>query len=82
MTNELVQTVNAYVQVGKDLNMQLRRFWEVEEINGDIVLSNDELLCEDHYQANTVRLASGRYQVRLTFKCNVPQTWGNARQSH
>ena len=42
----------------------MERFWPIEEMNTKI-LTEEERACEKHYEANTRRLETGRYEVRL-----------------
>ena len=37
-------------------------FWSIEEMNTKI-LTEEERACEKHYEANTRRLETGRYEV-------------------
>lgn len=51
------------------LNNQLEKFWHIEEISVNKILSPEETACEEHYVKNTIRdESSGRYIVRLPFK--------------
>lgn len=52
----------------ENLNHQLTKFWELEEINPTKELSVEERDCENHYVQNVVRDEStGRYTVKLPF---------------
>jgi hypothetical protein len=42
----------------------MERFWSIEEINNRI-LTKEEKACEKHFELNTRRLETGRYEVRL-----------------
>ncbi|XP_062533924.1 uncharacterized protein LOC134202937 [Armigeres subalbatus] len=50
------------------LNRMVARFWELEDFAPTKHLTEEERLCEEHYQQNTVRATSGRYIVKLPFR--------------
>ncbi|XP_065361988.1 uncharacterized protein LOC135955564 [Calliphora vicina] len=52
------------------LDSVVRRFWELEEIPQRSLLTEEQKNCEEHYNANTLRLPNGRFQVKLPFKSN------------
>lgn len=58
----------------EDTNQILRKFWEVEEIPSDPIVSLDDQFCEEFYSQTTKRQADGRYMVRLPFKKEFPST--------
>ncbi|XP_043461792.1 uncharacterized protein LOC122506254 [Leptopilina heterotoma] len=47
------------------LNLQLRRFWEIEELPKQTFLTNEEMKCEEIFENTHYRDQSGRYVVRL-----------------
>lgn len=53
------------------LNLQLSRFWELEEIPERRYLSDEESEVERHYVDNTIRDHYGRYIVKLPFNKNI-----------
>ncbi|XP_039306398.1 uncharacterized protein LOC113005704 [Solenopsis invicta] len=61
------------------LDQALRRFWEVEEIPRKVVLTPDELQCEEHFLKTHSRCSDGRYIVRLPFKNGSPIKIGSSR---
>ncbi|XP_025994180.2 uncharacterized protein LOC113004598 [Solenopsis invicta] len=61
------------------LDQALRRFWEVEEIPRKVVLTPDELQCEEHFLKTHSRCSDGRYIVRLPFKNGPPIKIGSSR---
>jgi len=63
----------------RSLDNALRRFWELEEIPRQTVLTPDEQRCEDHFIATHSRSADGRYIVRLPFKDGPPIDIGHSR---
>ena len=42
----------------------MERFWTIEEMNNQI-LTKEERACEKHFELNTRRLETGRYEVKL-----------------
>ncbi|XP_014214634.1 uncharacterized protein LOC106643863 [Copidosoma floridanum] len=52
------------------LDTMIERFWLVEEIDTEPSKSRDEIACEKHFVNNTRRDPTGRYIVRLPFRCN------------
>lgn len=46
----------------------LTKFWEIEEIPRNKVLSSEEKECEEHFQKNHHRNANGNYVVKIPFK--------------
>lgn len=56
------------------LNKNIAKFWEIENVSSEKILSNEENECEIHYTKNTERDAkTGRYIVKLPFKENVKE---------
>ncbi|CAB0039804.1 unnamed protein product [Trichogramma brassicae] len=68
------------LQTDDRMSEQLKSFWELEEPPHVIPWSSEDQLCEKHYQANTIRLSDGRYQVRLPMKPDAPSDWVNSYQ--
>lgn len=54
----------------QSLEMQLRRFWELEELpkTGADTRTEEERACEKHFVATTRRKVDGRFCVRIPFK--------------
>ncbi|XP_046145641.1 uncharacterized protein LOC123988926 [Osmia bicornis bicornis] len=63
----------------ENLDADLRRFWEVENIPTQSVLSPEEEKCELHFQSSHTRTSEGRYIVRLPFKSEPPIDLGESR---
>jgi hypothetical protein len=42
----------------------MERFWSIEEMTNKI-LTKEERACEKHFELNTRRLETGRFEVRL-----------------
>lgn len=53
------------------LDKQLQSFWEQEELLEKKVLTEEEILCEQHFKNTTSRDSSGRYTVSLPFKSQL-----------
>jgi len=51
-----------------NLEFQLAKFWEIEEIPADKPRSITEIECESHFVRTTTRSEDGRYIVRLPFR--------------
>ena len=47
-----------------NLDQQLQRFWEIEELSNETWRA-EEILCEEHFKKHTARDDTGRYIVRL-----------------
>ncbi|XP_024892506.1 uncharacterized protein LOC112467859, partial [Temnothorax curvispinosus] len=61
------------------LEEELRRFWEVEELPKQSILTPQEKQCEEHFRATHSRDSDGRYIVRLPFKKDPPIDIGTSR---
>ena len=62
-----------------DLDLDIRRFWEIEEIPQKTHLNPDEIQCEEHFLSTHTRNSEGRYTVRLPFKNGPPIELGESR---
>ena len=51
-----------------DVNDQLRKFWEIEEIPNASVLTEEEKECERHFIETTTRQEDSRFVVSVPFK--------------
>lgn len=67
--------------VDDDLDFNLRRFWEVEEVPRTSKLSLDDQACEEYFLHTHSRDRNGRYIVRLPFKTGPPISIGESRNS-
>ncbi|XP_071578599.1 uncharacterized protein [Temnothorax nylanderi] len=63
----------------ENLDLDLRRFWEIEEVPHKRHLSPEEQQCEEHFAATHSRTPEGRYVVRLPFKTGPPIDLGKSR---
>lgn len=61
-----------------NLEKQLIKFWEIEEVTTDKPKSEEEIDCERHFVNNVSRNEKGRYTVRLPFRKNA-ETLGESR---
>lgn len=63
------------------LDNQLRRFWEIEEVQANNKShdsrSEEEIACEDHFVKTTTRLEDGRFCVQLPLK-EPPESLGDS----
>lgn len=64
-----------------NLDLTLRRFWEIEDLPLTIHLNSEEKQCEDHFLATHTRNEQGRYIVRLPFKVNFHHNLGDSRSA-
>ena len=51
-----------------ETNELLQRFWELEDFPKEIIVSQEEMQCEEHFKLTTVRLDDGRFSVSLPKK--------------
>lgn len=59
-----------------DLDQQLKRFWELEEVDGTSrLLTKDERMCEQYYEKTVARDENGRFIVRLPFSQNKTENF-------
>ncbi|KMQ91804.1 hypothetical protein RF55_8288 [Lasius niger] len=63
---------------GFELENELRRFWEIEEPPSELHLTEDEIICEEHFKQTHTRDHEGRYVVRLPFKNGRPPAVGRS----
>lgn len=71
-----VNTFSTIVHESADasLNVQLKKFCEIEEIKQSELTSEDDEYCEKFYQQTTYRQQDGRYVVRLPFRKEFQNT--------
>ena len=53
-----------FIRNNDNLDQQLQRFWEIEELPNETCTA-EEILCEEHFKKHTARDVTGRYIVRL-----------------
>ncbi|XP_012543469.2 uncharacterized protein LOC105840926 [Monomorium pharaonis] len=61
------------------VEQELQKFWELEEVPTQVILSPEERQCEEHFLATHSRNPDGRYIVRLPFKQGPPIEIGKSR---
>ncbi|XP_025270380.1 uncharacterized protein LOC112639719 [Camponotus floridanus] len=64
--------------ISLSLDKELRRFWEIEEIPRQILLTPEEQQCENYFKSTYSRDSDGRYIVRLPFKRGPPIEIGDS----
>lgn len=64
--NQLVSCNFSKVHIVED--EQLKKFWEIEEIQSPIPYSNDDTECETHFKNTTFRNSQGQFVVKFPFK--------------
>lgn len=52
----------------------IERFWKIEELPQNHMLTSSDQLCEDLYHNSTFRDATGRYVVKLPFKNSLDKS--------
>ena len=62
--SEEVPRKSFFIRNNDNLDQQLQRFWEIEELPNKIWTA-EEVLCEEHFKKHTARDDTGRYIVRL-----------------
>lgn len=55
----------------------LTKFWELEEVPNNFILSETETACESHFLTHTTRLDNGRFCVKLPLK-DSPECLGDS----
>ena len=73
--HEIIQTFSTTVTVTEDSDLcqQLKRFWDIEEVEIPKLQCENDIYCEELYRSTTQRGADGKYVVRLPFKKEFPQ---------
>ncbi|XP_055942037.1 uncharacterized protein LOC129972081 [Argiope bruennichi] len=51
--------------VMEDLDANLRKFWEIEDVEGDKLQIDESLICEDHFMKTHFRNDDGSYVVKI-----------------
>lgn len=60
------------------LDAQLRKFWEIEEVDQERTPSMEDVACERHFRETVRREVDGRYTLQLPFK-ETTKTLGESR---
>ena len=71
-------TIQSNVCTKFEINDQVQRFWEIEECDLIKPLSEEEALCEQHFQTTTTRSDDGKFIVKMPLKQN-PKALGESR---
>nr|CAH7719202.1 unnamed protein product [Callosobruchus chinensis] len=66
-----VSTSLCCLATGTDVQTQLNKFWEVEEVDYKQVLSKEQELCETHFLNTTTHDGDGRFVVKIPLKGDV-----------
>lgn len=75
------QCLASVVSLHLDVEQDLRRFWEMEEVSDANMLSDSERVCEAHFERTHTRDATGRYVVRLPFVGDPVLQLGDSRDA-
>ncbi|XP_075163644.1 uncharacterized protein LOC142236255 [Haematobia irritans] len=67
-----VSTFANFVTSSDNLNEELKKFWELEEVTSMKPQSDNDVWCENFYKENTIRQPDGKYVVRLPFRHDLP----------
>jgi Putative peptidase (DUF1758). len=54
-----------------DINVNLQKFWEIEETNKQIIMSSDDTDCENHFKNNFSRNKEGRFVVKILLHSSI-----------
>lgn len=65
--------LSCHVSFDENINFQLQKFWEIEQISKPPSVSVEDKKCEEVYSALTFREPSGRFAVPLPFRHSKPQ---------
>lgn len=66
-------TASCHFTTNEQLDNQLTKFWDIEEITHKQLFSPEEAQCENHFKNNFFRDVMGRFCVKLPFKSNISQ---------
>jgi len=61
---EAVLKKSLFIRNSGNLDQQLQRFWEIEELPNK-TWKPEEILCKEHFKKHTARNDTGRYIVRI-----------------
>lgn len=63
----------------QDLHNQMAKFWEIEEVNVNKILSHEEKQCVKFFKETTIRDVKGRFIVQMPLK-KSPESLGDSKQ--
>ena len=69
LPRETTSAVNSVTILKTDID--LRRFWEIEEVHSPKQLTAEEMQCEQHFLETTQEAEDARFKVKLPFKPEV-----------
>ncbi|XP_075150959.1 uncharacterized protein LOC142225069 [Haematobia irritans] len=73
-STEPINSFSTFVSFTEEnaLHDQLKKFWDIEEVERSPTQSDEDSYCEELYRSTTYRESDGRYVVRLPFKKEYP----------
>ncbi|XP_055909060.1 uncharacterized protein LOC129943980 [Eupeodes corollae] len=77
---EIPEQVRSFVQI-TDLSSQLEKFWKMEEMPFQKQDTEENTVCDNHFERHTTRLPNGRYEVKLLFKGEKHPEMGSSREN-
>ncbi|KMQ88248.1 bel12-ag transposon polyprotein [Lasius niger] len=72
---------SVHCQTHDCLSSDLRKFWELEEVNYEHPISPDDALCEELFKSTHRRSEDGCYVVSLPVRDGESKAFGHSRQS-
>ncbi len=75
--NQSCYTVQSLSSTMEDLDVTVRKFWELDSIDPSTQLTSEEQYCEDLFKTTTKRDPDGRFVVKLPTKPNFDQLLDN-----
>ncbi|XP_018311205.1 uncharacterized protein [Mycetomoellerius zeteki] len=73
------RVIQCNVAVDKpELEQLVERFWQIEQISGKTMLTEEERECEEHFKKTYRRTSQGRFVVQLPIKTDKLQALGSS----
>ncbi|GFX77376.1 DUF1758 domain-containing protein [Trichonephila clavipes] len=69
-----------FIQAEDNLELSIKKFWEIENVEIDSVKSSELDICEDHFKNTHSRDDQGRYTVAMPLK-EDPSCLGESKQT-
>ncbi|KAI5731279.1 hypothetical protein M8J77_007377 [Diaphorina citri] len=66
--------------VENEIDVQLTKFWKLDEFDNNNTISQDDKNCLEHYQKNVTRTQDGKYSVRMPLKQFKLDQLGSSQQ--
>lgn len=63
----------------QELDGTLRKFWQIENIDGAQDVISEDIYCEKHFKETHARNSQGRFIVKLPVKKNIIKEMGNSK---